>query len=348
MIYHPLSNPLSVLSRYGPDQIVNASPRTLKRYLAETKQTIVDLKIEIHPAIDRWVQEAFENLDQTFRTAMKRTDTPEKSFALAELKRWQNSYQRRYSDVTAITTTNPEPITLYEPGLEDMPIVRDPLYLNDSGFFTSDNIKKGLPESVNRRLGHFARAIHMYSGSFTEEGYQGMRKAAIEGSLVASLLGIKFLEVSRPELVRAAKRFVGGCLTKTYGHDNSAQGIAGSGLPIERRTQLFIEKVDLAARAAEDFGAHLHYDFDGALDIALIAYTDHANRDVGVLLQLLERETNPVERRKLEEEVVNYREIRESVGERYNTPLLPPQINVKHVKLPSPKSVKPLIDRLQP
>lgn len=344
MVYTPLSkNPLGVLSRYSADSIISATPDKLKEYLSETMPLLKSQKIELPPPLDAEVRNALEKLESTLRIAMMGGDSKEKVDALKELDSWQKSYRNSFEGNAEMQTAEPMAIAVYGSGQENFniaPIVKDTLYLADTGFFKARRLQDNLPEAVQSRLNLFAQIMQMYAKSPTQEGLTGIRKATIEGGIYASLFGVNFLDAYRPDIVAAVTRFIKTCLTKPYGNDSSAHAIAESGLGIEYKERLFTTTVDLAARLIEGFGGSLHYDFGEELTRAVAAYADRTNRDIGSLVQQLQSEQDPDARQMLVKEMEVRRESAVRVGSRYNIPMPPPRIKVQHFQLPRPPKRK--------
>ena len=337
MEYTNLSNPLIVLSRYGADNVISASPHKLRKYLSETKGLVRDWQIEFHPFLDAQIKNTFERLEGTLRILMGRgVDSKEKEDAARQLDDWRSAYRTHLRDNGETQTVYPTALAVYgsEESLKGALIVKDPLYLADTGFFKAKRLQGNLPEEVQSRLDLFVRIMQMYAKSPTQEGSTGIRKVASEGSMYASLFGANFLDVYRPDIVAAVSRFIKTCLTKPYGNDSSAHAIAESGLGIEAKERLFTTQVDLAARLVGDFGGSLHYDFGEDLTRAVVAYADRTNRDIGSLVQQLQSEQDPDTRQRLVNEMEVRRESAVRVGSRYNIPTPPPRIKVQHFQLP--------------
>ncbi len=341
MAYSPLYvNPLGVLSRYGANSITTATPRKLKGYLSETRQLLKDLQIEFPPTLDAQVQGAFERLEATLRILRKRGDSREKADAAEQLSDWQTRYRNDFSVSNDAQATNSAAgaLAVYgsEESLKGALIVRDPLYLADTGYFRAQELQGNLPEALQRRLILFVQTMEMYARHPTEEGLRGIRKALIEGNVYASLFGTKFLAVYRPQIVGAVDHFIKTCLTKPYGDDDSAHAIAESGLDIKEKEKLFTTTVDLAARLIEGFGGSLHYNFGEELTRAVAAFADKSNQDIGTLVRRLQSEQDPKARQKLVDEMRTLRDSAVRVGDHYHIPIPPPRIKVQHFQLPRP------------
>lgn len=345
MAYTPLSeNPLGVLSKYGAE-IATASPNKLKEYLSATQQFLRDSQIELPQPLAGEVQGAFSRLEETLRAAMKREDSKEKRYALRELTRWQKNYTNNFGGVETQTAESTAIAVYGQEGLENVPIVRDIGYLANINYVDAQRQQQLLPMRVQESLEVFVRIMQMYARSPTEEGLTGIKKAVIEGKILASLLGVNFLDVYGHDISNVVNRFIETCLTKTHGHDNSAHAIAESGLGIKDKERLFITRVDLAARLIGGFGGSLYDNFQRELITAVVAYANRTNHDIGTLVQQLQSEQDPKVRQKLEDEMAALRASAVRVGEHYKMPIPPPLINVQHFQLPGPP--KDLTDRMK-